>query len=240
MANTQIAASSALLAFVAVDYAFTRKWSLIAACEGAVAGLVNITPSCGFYTPYWAFITSLFVGGCCRLAYRFNEKTGIDDTTRSFIIHGFGGILGSICLGVFASPFIAGTDGVTEIDGGWIFHHWKQMGYQFAGWTTCFFWSLGATYIICFVIDKIPGLKIKADENLEAMGADFFEMAENDGNYVDAMYPQFSLKAIQGDAYDDYELGNINVLDGLGEGTGSSVSDERHDKSMHDMKVISS
>ena len=239
MANTQIAASSAMLAFVAVDYAFTRKWSLVAACEGAVAGLVNITPSCGFYTPYWSFITSLFVGGCCRLAYRFNEKIGIDDTTRSFIIHGFGGILGSICLGVFASPYIAGTDGVTEIDGGWIFHHWKQMGYQFAAWTTCFFWSLGVTYIICFAIDKIPGLRIKADENLEAMGADFFEMAENDGNYVDAMYPQFSLKAIQGDIYDDYELGNINVLDGLAEGTGSSVGEERNDKSTHDMKVVS-
>jgi Amt family ammonium transporter len=245
MANTQIAASSAMLAFVGVDYAFTRKWSLLAACEGAVAGLVNITPSCGFYTPYWAFITSLFVGACCRLAYRFNEVTQVDDTTRSFIIHGFGGILGSICLGAFASPYIAGTDGVTEIDGGWIYHHWKQMGYQFAGWVTCFVWSLGATYIICFIVDKIPGLQIKANEELEKVGADFYEMAEVDGTYVDQMYPQFSLTAIQrkmnghpidSDYGHDYELGEINniqVVDGVGSSTSSSDG-----KKQHSVKVV--
>lgn len=227
MANTQIAASSAMIAFASVDYAFTRKFSLVAACEGTVAGLVNITPSCGFYTPWWAFITSLFVGACCRLAYNFNEAVGIDDATRSFIIHGFGGILGSICLGVFATPWIAASDGVTEIDGGWIYHHWKQMGYQFAGWVTCFVWSFGATYIICFIIDKIPGLQIKADETLEAMGADFFEMAEQDGNYVDQMYPQLSLKAIQGRTFsdEDYEMGNIDVINGLGDAAGSSMSE---------------
>lgn len=52
------------------------------------------------------------------------------------------------------------------------------------------------------------------------------------------MYPQFSLKEIQGYGYDDYELRNINVIDGLGEGTGSSLSDDRKDKSTHDMKVV--
>lgn len=244
MANTQLAASAAMLAFVAVDYAFTGKFSLTAACEGAVAGLVNITPSCGFYSPYWAVITSVFVGACCRLCYRFNEFTGIDDTTRSWIIHGFGGILGSICLGVFASPAIAATDGVTEIDGGWIFHHWKQMGYQFAGWTTCSVWSFGATYIICFIVDKIPGCKIKANPELEAVGADFYEMAEVDGSYVDAMYPQFHLTAIQrklnghGDDSDPYELDNIDVIDGVAT---SSASDQgttlKQNHNIHVMEV---
>lgn len=240
MANTQIAASSAMLAFVGVDYAFTRKWSLVAACEGAVAGLVNITPSCGFYSPYWALITSVFVGICCRLAYRFNEVAHVDDTTRSFIIHGFGGILGSICLGVFASPYIAGTDGVTEIEGGWIFHHWKQMGYQFAGWTTSFFWSLVATYIICFIVDKIPGLQIKANEELEMVGADFYEMAEVDGTYVDQMYPQFNLTAIQkklnGHPESDNDSTDVNGIRILSESVGTSS--QNIEKKLHDVNVV--
>lgn len=180
LTNTQLAASAAMVSFVAVDYAFTRKWSLIAACEGAVSGLVNITPSCGFYTPYWAVITSIFVGAVCRLCYNFNEASHIDDTTRSFVIHGIGGILGSICLGVFASPTIAATDGATVIEGGWIYHHWKQMGYQFAGWVSISVWSAGATYILCFIIDKIPGCQMRADDEIENIGTDIFEMAERD------------------------------------------------------------
>ncbi|GMM30227.1 hypothetical protein DAMA08_029720 [Martiniozyma asiatica (nom. inval.)] len=214
MANTQIAASSAMLGFVAVDYMLTGKWSLIAACEGTVAGLVNITPSCGFYSPYWALITSLFVGICCRFAYKFNEATGIDDTTRSFIIHGFGGILGSICLGVFASPYIAGLDGVTEIDGGWIFHHWKQMGYQFAGWVTCSVWSFGATYLLCFIMDKIPlkCCKLKGDDSWEEMGMDFYEMAEIDGVLTDRLYPEFPGR--HDSIMDGYDLGEIEVVQG--------------------------
>ncbi|KAG7881168.1 hypothetical protein KL938_003298 [Ogataea parapolymorpha] len=181
MANTQIAASVASFVFTLVDFMFERKWSLAAACEGAVVGLVNITPSCGFYTPYWSFITSAFVAACCRLLYNVNEWLGIDDTTRSFVVHGIGGILGSMCLGVFASPYVAGLDGVTEIPGGWIYHHWKQMGYQFAGWISITVWSFVATYAICFLVDKIPGCKLKGIEEAEEMGMDFYEMAEYDG-----------------------------------------------------------
>lgn len=243
LANTQLAASSAMLSFVTVDKIITGKWSLIAACEGAVTGLVNITPSCGFYSPYWAVITSIFVGGVCRLAYRFNEVTGVDDTTRSFIIHGLGGILGSICLGVFASPVIAGTDGVTEIAGGWIYHHWKQMGYQFAGWLVNFVWSVGATYIICFIVDKIPGLKIKANEKLELVGADFYEMAEVDGTYVDAMYPQFHLTAIQAKMNGhemEYEFDNIEVMDadGVATSSDSGLNDKGPSKPFHNVSVM--
>ncbi|GMG39565.1 unnamed protein product [Ambrosiozyma monospora] len=219
MANTHIAACAASTAFVIVDRIKTGKWSVIAACEGAVAGLVNITPSCGFYSPYWAFITSLFVGACCRLAYDFNDWVKIDDTTRSFIIHGFGGILGSLCLGVFASPYIAGLDGVTEIEGGWIFHHWKQMGYQVAGWVSTSIWSFVATYIICFVVDKIPGCKMKGIDDAELMGMDFYEMAEVDGllseNADFKMYQQSNVEMIEGtssgsDVYTS-KIGSVKV-----------------------------
>lgn len=181
MANTQIAASSACFAFTIVDYILEGKWSLVAASEGAVVGLVNITPSCGFYTPYWACITSIVVAVACRLCYNFNEWVHIDDTTHSWVVHGLGGIFGSICLGIFASPTIAGLDGVTEIDGGWIYHNWAQMGYQFAAFTSTTVWSFVATYIICWIVDKIPGCKIRANPEAETMGMDYYEMYEQDG-----------------------------------------------------------
>ncbi|CDK27107.1 unnamed protein product [Kuraishia capsulata CBS 1993] len=193
MANTQIAASFASFFFVMVDYIITKKFSIIAACEGAIVGLVNITPSCGFYSPYWAAITSAFVAICCRLLYPVNEWLAIDDTTHSFVVHGVGGILGSICLGVFASPYIAGLDGVTEIEGGWIFHHWKQMGYQFAAWTSTTIWSFVATYAICFIVDHIPGLKLRASEEAEMLGMDAYEMAEMADEYdIEEMFARFT------------------------------------------------
>ncbi|OWB58332.1 hypothetical protein B5S28_g4353 [[Candida] boidinii] len=180
MANTQIAASSAALTFAIVDYFIsgTKKWSVIKACEGAIVGLVNITPSCGYISPYYALITSVFDAIICRLLYDCAEWMGIDDTTHSFVVHGVGGIIGSICTGVFASPYIAGLDGATVIDGGWIFHNWVQMGYQFAAFTVITVWSFVGTYAICFIVDKIPGLKLRASEEAEIMGMDLYELQD--------------------------------------------------------------
>lgn len=214
MANTQLAASAASIAFAVIDFALTGKWSLIAACEGAVAGLVNITPSCGFYSPYWAFITSAFVGACCRLLYPFNEWVGIDDTTHSFVIHGIGGILGSICLGVFASAEYAGMDGVTEIPGGWIDHHWKQMGYQFAGWVSITVWSTVGTWLICYVVDHIPGLKLRATEEEELAGMDITEMAETLCDLDELLYGDVEDGRHSHDMNMSSSNGNIEVIEG--------------------------
>ncbi|ODV59959.1 putative ammonium transporter [Ascoidea rubescens DSM 1968] len=178
MANTQIAASFACFTFTIIDYILTGKWSIFAACDGAIAGLVAITPTCGFVTTWGAAISAIVTATVCRLTYNVNKWFGIDDVTYSFNLHGIGGMVGAIMCGLLASPNIAGLDGVTVIEGGWIWHNWKQMGYQFASIAAITGWSFVFTYALCFAIDKIPGLKMRVSEKGEEEGMDLFELAE--------------------------------------------------------------
>lgn len=178
LTNTHLSASFAMATFTIMHYLITKKWSIQAAAEGLIVGLVFITPSCGFLSPWAVAVGSIFTAIVCRSTFNIHIWMGIDDTTHSFNVHGIGGILGSICNGVFASPNIAAMDGITEIEGGWIFHHWKQMGYQLAGTMAIVGWTFIMTYALCFIIDKIPGLKMRVSEEAEEMGLDLYEMAE--------------------------------------------------------------
>lgn len=176
--NTILASSFASATYAGLDRVLTGKYSLQAACEGAVVGLVNITPSCGFYWPWAAAVTSIVNAALCRTLIGFNVWTGIDDYSVSGVVHGFGGIIGATLTGVFATKTVAGYDGVTEIDGGWIDGNFKQIGYQIAGWTSITAWTIVFTLVILFIVDHIPGLRIRATPEGEEMGMDLYEMAE--------------------------------------------------------------
>ncbi|ODV62619.1 putative ammonium transporter [Ascoidea rubescens DSM 1968] len=185
MANTQLAAAFACLTFTVTDFLITGKWSIMAACDGAIAGLVAITPCCGFVTTWGAAITAIVTALACRLTYGVNKWLRIDDVTYSFNLHGIGGMVGSIVgCGLLASPNITALDGASSIAGGWIWHHWEQMGYQIAGICAITAYTFCVTYILCFGIDKIPGLKMRASEEAEEMGMDLYEMAETVDEFV--------------------------------------------------------
>lgn len=178
LANTQIAVSFAMPTFVGIDYYLRRKWSVLSCGEGIIVGLVFITPSCGYLEPWAVAVGSVVTAVLCRLCYGINDVLQIDDHVHGFAVHGIGGIMGSLCLGVFASPTVAGYDNITEIEGGWIFHHWKQMGYQIAGVASICAWTFVITYSLCFLIDKIPGLKLRLTPEEEARGWDNVECLE--------------------------------------------------------------
>lgn len=177
-ANTILAGCFAMLAYVATDKILTGKYSVQAACEGVIVGLVNITPSCGFYYPWATAVTSILTAVFCRLLEPVNEWTGIDDYSKSGVVHGIGGVFGGIFTGIFASKHIASTDGWTEIEGGWIDGHWIQLGYELAAIVTITAWTAVFTLLILFVVDHIPGLHIRATPEEEEMGMDLAEMAE--------------------------------------------------------------
>lgn len=176
--NTILASMFACTTFVVTDKILTGKFSIEMACDGVIVGLVNITPSCGYYKPWAAAITSIITAVLCRLLYHFNEWTGIDDYSRSWIVHGVGGIIGGTLTGIFASKTVAGYDGATEIPGGWVDGNFRQLGIQIAAWVSIVLWTSVMTYIILFIVDHIPGLKIRATDEGEEMGMDMYEMSE--------------------------------------------------------------
>ncbi|CUM67325.1 uncharacterized protein PRCAT00005018001 [Priceomyces carsonii] len=221
--NTILASSFASVTYTAVDKLLTGKYSMEAACEGVIVGLVNITPSCGFYWPWAAAVTSIINAALCRLLLSFNKWTGIDDYSRSGVVHGFGGIIGGTLTGIFATKTVAGYDGVTEIDGGWVDGNWIQLGYQIAAWVAISAWTVVFTMIILFIVDHIPGLKLRAPEEGENMGMDEYEMSEtlDEFGYRSELLWEYANKLRE---LDLEHRGNIEVLDGVLRDDGDSQS----------------
>ena len=133
--NTNLAAACGLLSWVLMDFAFLGKWSAVGAASGALAGLVAITPACGFIPVYFALPVGVVAGVLCNLATKLKYIFNIDDGLDVFALHGVGGYAGNVMTGLFAASYVAALDGVSVIPGGWIEHNWVQLGYQLAGAT---------------------------------------------------------------------------------------------------------
>jgi Amt family ammonium transporter len=114
--NTNIAAGSGLLGWVLVDIFLKGKPTAVGAITGAVAGLVAITPACGFVPPLAASLIGLGVAGVCYWAVTQRVRWNLDDSLDAFSVHGVGGMFGALMTGVFASRSVneAGADGLVH------------------------------------------------------------------------------------------------------------------------------
>lgn len=93
--------------------------------------------------------------------------------------------MGNICTAFFAADYIAALDGTTRIQGGWLNHHWIQLGYQVADSVAGGLYSFCGTCVILFILNKIPGLGLRASEEAEILGADDTEIGEFAYDYVE-------------------------------------------------------
>jgi len=192
---TNLAASVSGLAWCMLDYRLEGKWSMVGFCSGVVAGLVCITPGSGFVPPWAAVIFGLVSGIGCNYATKLKWLVGTDDALDIFAVHCIGGVLGVLLTALFAayviqnlvteftystfrSDYIAALDGWTVIKGGWLNHHWVQLGYQLAMATAAFVWCAIMTLLILQIIDHIPGLHLRASDAQELEGMDEAEIGE--------------------------------------------------------------
>jgi len=86
-----------------------------------------------------------------------------------------GGIVGNILTGVFAEKRIALLDG-QKIDGGWLDGNWIQVPYQIADSAAGLGWSFVVTYLLLFLMNKVPGLSLRAEISVERAGLDQGEL----------------------------------------------------------------
>ncbi|KAF3906915.1 hypothetical protein AA313_de0202886 [Arthrobotrys entomopaga] len=177
--NTNLAASCGALTFCIIDY-FRKgqKWSIVSLCSGAVAGLVGITPACGYVPIYFAVVIGVVTAAACNFAFDLKHIIKIDDGLDVFALHGVGGFCGNVMTGLFAADYVAALDGLTEIPGGWLNHNYIQLGYQLAGCCAILSYSFTVTCAILFVIDKIPGLSLRIPEEAEQKGIDDYDLGE--------------------------------------------------------------
>ncbi|KAI0505258.1 ammonium transporter [Xylaria bambusicola] len=182
---TNLSACVGGITWCVLDYRLERKWSTVGFCSGVVAGLVAITPGSGF-VPSWAAVPFGVLGACfANYATKLKFLLRIDDSLDIFAVHAVGGFVGNILTAFFAADYIAHLDGVTVIPGGWLNQNWIQLAYQLADSVAGGVYSFGGTCIILFIINLIPGLKIRASEEAEILGIDDAEIGEFAYDYVE-------------------------------------------------------
>jgi len=165
MAVTQIAAASAAISWMTIEWICRGKPSVLGIITGAVAGLVAITPASGYVAPIGALVIGLAAGLFCYWgAVILKPKLGYDDTLDVFGVHGIGGITGAILTGVFAVEAIGGTPGLLEGNAG-------QVLVQVKGIAATIIYCAITTFVILKVIDWTIGLRV--DEETEVSGLDY-------------------------------------------------------------------
>ncbi|GHF04298.1 ammonium transporter [Amycolatopsis deserti] len=171
--NTTVAAATAVVGWLVVEQIRDGKPTTLGAASGAVAGLVGITPGCGYVEPLGAAAIGVVAGVVCSLAIGLKYKLGLDDSLDVLAVHGIGGFTGMLLIGLFASRGAnsAGADGLFY--GGGLDQLWRQAVATFAALG----YSLVVTLVIAWVIHRALGLR--ADRESELDGIDEAEHAES-------------------------------------------------------------
>lgn len=114
--NTTVAAAAAGFAWNMAEYVHHRRMSTLGLASGIVAGLVAITPACGFVAIWASPIIGILAGIACYLAVQVKARLGYDDSLDAFGVHGVGGFLGMLLTGLFAVAAVNGVRGLLQGD----------------------------------------------------------------------------------------------------------------------------
>lgn len=170
--NTHMASSVSALIWVGLSWLRTGKPSIIAAINGAIAGLAGITPASGYVSVEHAFLIGIAVGIASYLGVIFlKDRLKIDDALDVSSVHGIAGIIGSLAIGIFASSIInpMGPNGL-------LYGNPSQLLIQAIGVGVAGVMGFFGTYIILKVIDVLIGIRVSA--KVEQEGLDISEHAE--------------------------------------------------------------
>jgi len=176
--NTLLASAAATLSWMCAEWLMRGKPSMLGGASGAIAGLVAITPACGWAGPMGAIGLGLFVGAICFWSVTgLKSKLGYDDSLDAFGVHGIGGMFGAVGTAFVANPALGGTgvwdyvsNGVAEFNLG------AQIVSQLWGVGTCIVWSGVVSYLAFKVVDVLIGLRVS--EDVEREGLDICEHGE--------------------------------------------------------------
>ncbi len=161
--NTDVAASFAAITWLIIEWVREGKPKFVGLLTGAVAGLATITPAAGFVPLWAAMVIGIAAGLVCYLAVQLKNRLGWDDALDVWGVHGMGGVLGTILLGVFAVQAVGGQAGL--IDGDATF-----FGKQVIAVVIAAVYAFVFTYLMLFVINFIT--KVKVSEQDEDLGLD--------------------------------------------------------------------
>ena len=178
MVNTLLATAAASLSWMFMEWLIKGKPSMLGIASGAIAGLVAITPACGFVGPMGSIVLGAIAGAVCLWAVSGLKKAlGYDDSLDVFGVHGIGGIIGALGTGIFASPSLGGTSWWDYVANGPAeFSISGQMVSQAWAVGVSVIWSAIVALVAFKIVDLVIGLRVPEDKERE--GLDITEHGE--------------------------------------------------------------
>ncbi len=169
MINTQIATAAAAMSWVVFEKRRDGKATTLGVASGAVAGAVAITPACGYLNPLGALILGLIAGIASAWAVTRKYKFGYDDSLDVVGVHGVGGILGMLAIGLIATVTAneAGANGLFFGGGA------TQLNRQVIALVVVALFSFAVTWIIATIIQKTVGFRVYRDDELTGLDTTF-------------------------------------------------------------------
>lgn len=161
---THIAAASATLSWLVVEWMRRGKPTLLGAASGCVAGLVAITPASGFVGPMSALLIGVGAGALCYYGVTVKNRFGFDDSLDAVGVHGVGGTFGALATGLLASKAVnpAGADGL-------FFGNASLLTTQIISTLAAAVYAFVATWILLKVLEKLMGLRVGQEEEVEGL-----------------------------------------------------------------------
>jgi len=166
--TTNIAAAAGGLAWLLISWLHGKPSSL-GFVSGAIAGLVAITPGCGYVTPMGAIIIGAIGGSICYAMLLLRIRKGLDESLDAWAIHGMGGLWGALATGIFAVAAVNGASGLIE-------GNVNQFIANAVGAFAALIYAFVVTYVLAVVIDKTIGLRVTEEE--EYVGLDISQHGE--------------------------------------------------------------
>jgi len=163
MLVTHLGAAAGAFAWMACEWIWFKKPSVLGIVTGMVAGLGTITPASGFVGPLGALVIGLTAGIVCFGATNYLKRVlHIDDSLDVFPVHGVGGILGTFAVAIFAGTLggLGYAEGMTM---------GKQIGVQLIGIGATIAWSGVLTYGLLKLIDIFVGLRVSREDENEGL-----------------------------------------------------------------------
>ena len=169
--STHLGGMAGMAMWTLVEWLHRGKPTTLGAASGAIAGLATITPAAGFVGPNAAVIIGLLAGAACYFGVTLKGRFNYDDSLDVVGIHGLGGIIGTICLGIFASRLVnpGGADGLLAGNPGFL-------GTQVFGVVVVAIYAFSLSWVLLKVVDVTMGLRLASDA--EVSGLDISEHSE--------------------------------------------------------------
>jgi Amt family ammonium transporter len=153
--NTQASGAAGIAGWLLVERLRDGHATTLGAASGAVAGLVAITPACGSVNPLCALLIGLAAGALCGYVVGLKHRLGLDDSLDVAGVHGVGGFLGTVLIGLLATATATGGPRGLFFGGGF-----SLVGRQALAAVTVALFSFTATWVIATVLHRTVGFRV--------------------------------------------------------------------------------